>query len=269
MPEGPEVRIHAEQLHKILVGKYLIEIGYDERSRYRNNPLTNIEKLEYPYEFKRVFSKGKKIVFELSNEIYLISSLGLEGHWQYEHEKHSNLWLSFSDDEDEVYTIYFDDSRHFGTLEIVLSKKDLDKRLSDIGPDILSEEVGYELFSKRIRKGNNKQICQVLMDQSYVSGIGNYLKSEILYKSKIRPDRLVKNISDDEMKILHENSIKLINSAYGSKGMTSATYRDVYGNEGSFKCVVYGCKKDPLGNDIVTSTFNDKRTTHWVKSVQN
>lgn len=266
MPEVVEVKIQADQLHEILINKELLSITWDDRSKHRNTGIDGYEDFQkyLPSKFVKVTTKGKKLVFHLDSDIYIVSSLGLEGHWLTVKRKHSNLQLNLSDG----VSIYFDDTRHFGSVELFLFRELLDERLSEIGPDLLSEEVSFELFKSKITKSKTKQICQVLMDQKYVAGIGNYLKAEILYASKIRPDRIIKDLSENDLKLLYENSISIIKRAYESHGMTSKSYVDVYGNNGIFKCVVYMQKEDPLGNPVRTDVFKDKRTTHWVEAIQ-
>jgi len=119
--------------------------------------------------------------------------------------------------------------------------------------------------NKRIQ---NKQICDYLLDQKRISGIGNYLRSEILYRSRIRPDRSLKNLSDEELELLRIESIKTVRESYDSHGLTIRSYSDLYGNKGTFICQVYNRTEDPYGNPIRTDTFKDGRTIHWVPSLQ-
>jgi DNA-formamidopyrimidine glycosylase len=269
MPEGPEVRIIADCLEKVLVGKTLLNICFDERSRYARHPLPNLDELTFPYKFSRVFTKGKKIIMMLSKDIYLISSLGMEGKWTFEKGTHSNLWFELSDDE-ENNILYFNDSRHFGILEILTSENQLKERLSKIGPDLLNEEVSEDLWKKisRGKRIQKMQICKFLMEQKYFSGIGNYLRAEILYQAKIRPDRSLGELSDEELETIRVAALQLIRSSYESKGCTLHSYWDVYGNTGDFKVIVYEKSTDPFGNTVQRDTFSDGRTMHWVPAVQ-
>ena len=59
-------------------------------------------------------------------------------------------------------------------------------------------------------------------------------------------------------------------SSYQHQGATISTYKTVYGEEGRYSTLfkVYGKKLDPGGNKIVSETTPDKRTTHWVPSIQ-
>lgn len=266
MPEGPEVRIHSEQLHKLLKNKVIHSIHVDNRSKFaKARGLLHFHKIRerLPKKVLQVYPYGKKIIIELENNHYLISSLGMAGFWTFDKSNHTNLWIIY----DNQQILYFDDVRHFGLFEICLSTDELNQRLSDIGPDLLNTNVSYITFKNQLMKSPNKPLCELLMEQKYLSGIGNYLKSEILYQSKIRPDRSPQSLNNDEFKLLYTNSINLIHSAYKSQGM-NAYHQDLYGNKGSFKVLVYQQKYDPYGNKVEKMKCKDNRTTFWVPIIQ-
>ena len=179
----------------------------------------------------------------------MINTLGMSGYWSKTKEKHVSLELNCRL-EDKNFNLYFIDMRHFGTIKFIDLKTDLDNKLKKIGIDFLNDKtLNCKLFIKIIRKHNNKNITRVLMDQSIFSGIGNYIKSESLYKAKINPMLDVKDLSDIELEILY-NSIKFV--------ITSS-----YNNTLEFQ--VYRKKKDMFGNKVYYMTTPDKRTTYYVK----
>lgn len=280
MPEGPEVRQQALQLNDLLCGSELLAIRIRKCSRYYKDGLKDLLKisqnvsltyaeLSSPFIFEKVDSKGKKIIFEMSNNIWFVNSLCMTGHWSLVKSDYSGIVFECRNIIQGEFKVYFDDMRHFGSFEIVDCPKDLRERLSDIGPDLLQERLNIESFKSRLLKGSGtRQICQVLMDQSCVSGIGNYLKAEILYDARIRPDRIINSLSGEEWTRVYESSYTIIKRAFDSQGNTIKNYYDLTGKRGEFRCVIYDCRKDPLGNPIRTDIFKDKRTTHWVPDVQ-
>lgn len=292
MPEGPEVRRMADGLREYLVGKDLADIQYDTKSRYANSGMANLSQLRelMPLRIISVKSMGKKIIISLGNRgelierYYLVSSLGLEGHWTFKPRSNSNLWLITGKKDGRLFILdeqplYFDDSRHFGTLEIILTNGLLLTRLKDIGPDLLTNEITFQQWYNITRSGKQNdsrpkvsiqrmQICKFLMEQKYVSGIGNYLKSEILYHSRIRPDRTVGSLSENELERIRYYSLKIIRDSYNDGGHTLRTYTDLYGSVGNYSVVVYMKQTDPYGNAVRKDTFSDGRTTHWVDTLQ-
>ena len=104
----------------------------------------------------------------------------------------------------------------FGTITLFDSKVKLDKKLSTLGVYIVDKDTTFKVFKEQIEKDKNlnKEIGNVIVNQKVVSGIGNYLRSDILWMSKISPFRKVKDISDVELKKIYNNSRLLIWSSY-------------------------------------------------------
>lgn len=285
MPEAAEVRIIADVLGELCIGKFLIAIDHDSQSRYAKSPMRRLEQFRslLPRKILDVRTKGKKIIFDLGG-IYMISFLGMEGQWRVQPANHSNLTLSigeikyFKHSQTQEQTklcvieriLYYDDSRHFGALDLLFSDEELDKYLSRLGPDILQTIVTSEEWKKifSLKRIQNKQITAVLLDQSVVSSLGNWLRCQILYDSKINPGKLVSDLTMTELESLRVHSHRIVREAYAKKGASLRTYVDPYGRKGDYEPVIYGKKKDPHGNPVVGETFKDGRTTWWCPAVQ-
>jgi formamidopyrimidine-DNA glycosylase len=111
---------------------------------------------------------------------------------------------------------------------------------------------------------------EVLMNQSLIGGIGNYIKAEVLYIAGISPHRLVGTLSDNEFSALNKATLNVVRSSYARRGATISTYKDIDGDEGDFKFYfrVYGRSTCENGFPVVSETTKDKRTTHWVPQIQ-
>ena len=88
-------------------------------------------------------------------------------------------------------------------MKCITDYNELTNKLNKIGPDIMEQSTDLELFKNQIKKRNNldKSIGLVIMDQKIISGIGNYLRADILYLSKINPFRKVKKLNNYEIEI--------------------------------------------------------------------
>ena len=108
------------------------------------------------------------------------------------------------------------------------------------------------------------------MDQSVVSGVGNYVKAEALYLSKISPHRLVSSLTDIDLQNLNLATRSVLVNSFESGGATIQSYRSFYGEVGDAtqRFAVYGRKTDPEGREIIKEQTKDGRTTHWVPQVQ-
>ena len=271
MPEGPEVKVMANQIDSGFKGKVLQEIHIGSKSRYFKKPLSNLDEFRklLPRKLSRVYSRGKKIIFIFEGDVFMVTSLGMEGHFLLSPRQHSGFCLDF-DGEGEY--LYFDDSRHFGSHEFFFSQPSLDVRLSDLGLDLLNEEVTFEMWHETLerarKRGGNKQITKYLLDQDRVCGIGNYLRAEILYAARIAPSRTLNSLSLEDSRLLWSESVRILHESYRCGGHTLATYVDAYGNPGTFEVKVYRGFADPEGRLIKSEVFSDGRTTWWCPEVQ-
>lgn len=278
MPEGPEARTVSDKLKQVLVSKLITSFYKGERAK-----TLGFNNLICPVKVVDVRSYGKKILIELDSGHMIIISLGMEGRIRYVPGNHSHIRFDISESSTQgiitlltpVFSLYFDDSRYMGGIDIIpISGFDL--YFKNMGPDLLQaaidektwipQNIWLKIFTNK--KLQNWTICKALMDQSLVSGIGNYLKCEILYYSGIHPDRLLKDISLIEWETLRINSHKVIKLAYYYRGFTIKSFISPDGEWGTYPAAVYGKTHDPLGNPVITITTKDGRTSHIVPSLQ-
>jgi len=268
MPEGPEVKTITNDLNNMLKNSILERIEI-VGGRYKNG----IDKYDdfskkIPEErtIQKVNCKGKFIWFEFNSNWSLWCTLGMSGGFTLEYSKHCDLKFVTTKG-----NIWFRDQRHFGTIKFCNEPKNLEKKLISIGPDILSDlNFTLKQFLDIIKKYPDKTLPKILMDQSKISGIGNYLKSEILYYSKISPFRKIKNISNKELEIVFKYSKEISLKSYKSGGATIRNYSDINNVDGKFifEFKVYSKKVDDNMYNIIKSKTDDGRTTHWVPEIQ-
>jgi len=306
MPEGPEVRTITEALNSRLKGKTLVSFGWS-KGLSKNNCKRMIKYSDFskllPMKIDGVTCKGKQIFFIFSGKetkmdgsitnkkMYLNSTMGMSGVWLFKEKlhilsdkkkKHTNFWINTgissnvkkNDGSPWKLNIikdvaYFNDFRKHGNL-FIMDEAEFRGKINKLGNDVLTENITTELWKAKCDLRPDWQICKFLMDQRYFCGIGNYLKAEILYRSKVRPNRLISSLNETEMNDLRKNSMKVIRDSYRSRGVSVRDYVDPNGNKGSYTFVlqVYKKKTDPLGNPVVTGEFDDKRVTHWVAAIQ-
>ncbi len=264
MPEGPEVKTITDYLDLNYANEKLVAINILS-GRYKKKPLPGIQQINLPATINRVNCKGKFIYFVLSDDKYIFNTLGMTGTWTSERKTHSRVVFSF----ESGRKLYYTDVRNFGTLKIVLGTDVLSKKLKSLGPDLLNEEVDYKTFKESFLR-KKRTITENMMDQSLISGVGNYLKSEILYASKISPYRQISSLTDQELEKIYKNTKNIIKFSYSTGGATIKDYYSPDGTKGSFskRFAVYNQSSDPLGNKVIKETTADKRTTHWVPVIQ-
>ena len=284
MPEGPELRASADHLNKVLLGRRIINSFPMRSGRYASKPpggheefLKNFDVFGPP-TVSSINVRGKFMYWTLQfandEDVWsLWITYGMSGQWTFVNSKHGAYGIYFNESGDPAGThkiLYFSDPRHFGTLKFVRGRKALEKKLSTLGPDMLSDPPTAEIFAERILKKPSRTICEALMDQSTISGVGNYIKSEALYRAKILPTRQVTQMSPYEYVMLCKSVTDVCKEAYESRGSTISTYRNVDDapGTGQFAFRVYGRDVDPLGNAVNHGQTPDGRTSWWVENVQ-
>lgn len=248
-----------------------------------------------------VHKKGKFIYFPLaivskdgsklkkSNDICLGSSLGLTGHWvsvsdenlfssendtSFENS-HNHIVIRYSDKPkpkpEDIKKIYYNDISAQGKF-YAETMKWLKIKLNDLGPDVLSSGFTYDKFKEKmsIKRIQNKPIYMSLVDQSIISGIGNYLRADIMYiaqiECKINPLSNVKDLSEQQLKCLWKSIITVSNNSLRQHGTTSPAYVDIYLNPGKYEPIIYGKNIAPNGSKIRTLIDPKKRKFHHIQT---
>jgi DNA-formamidopyrimidine glycosylase len=272
MPEGPEVKRFVDQLNHILDNSILTKIKIISGRYAKHSKPDGWDAFEQllPLKIDKINCKGKFIYWTFQNtESNMWNTLGMTGSWGI-HPDHKRVEFSITDSNGISHSVYFSDIRNFGTLKFSNSKNELTKKLDSIGPDMLSDPPDFDLFKQLILNQGSKNLCKAIMDQSVISGVGNYVKAEALYLSKISPHRDCSSLSGLDISNLYKSIRSILAESYSSGGSTLKTYKDLYGNLGSYsgRFLVYGKKNDPAGNPVMTVETQDGRTTHWVPLVQ-
>lgn len=267
MPEGPEVRTYRDQLREFVIGKEINSIDILS-GRYLNKSPEGLLKFKslLPIKITNVDCKGKFLYFSTENpDVTIWSTLGMTGSWGSDPTKHSRVKFTLNDG-----LLFFTDIRNFGTIHFSFDKKELTKKIAELGADILDKEINADYFLSLARTRTHMNITEFLMSQKYLSGVGNYIKCEALYKAKISPNLTISKIDDERLKNLIVIIQSIARDSYKEAGSTFRTYKNFDGGVGgySFYFQVYGKEQDPLNNKVEVIETPDKRSTHWVPGVQ-
>lgn len=266
MPEGPEVKKVGVSLAKRLSNKRIesIEIVSGRYTKKSPSGLSEISQL-LPIRIIGCGVHGKFIYFICEDEWSIWNTLGMTGTWSPVENKYTRLKIKV----DDGY-VFYNDMRNFGTIKFVRGKFNLINKLKSLGPDMLSDPPNDEVFISRLKKKPNWSLAKVLMDQSVVSGVGNYIKADALWLAELSPKRLVKNCSPSELANLNKSIQSIMNVSYENGGATIKSYTNFEGEIGRYseRMLVYGQKEDPKGNKVIREQTEDGRTTHWVPSIQ-
>lgn len=270
MPEGPEVRTVADKLAAKLVG---LTIHSTWISAEVGISITGELQQLIGSKITMVASYGKKLLIYCDNKMSLVIGLGMTGRFLYQQSVHSQVALMCTSEINGQYNplwVFYEDSRRFGHVD-VCNEQDLSLVLSKLGPDLLaaalSTEITSEIWISRFPVTSTRKIFEVLKDQSTVSGIGNYLASEILYYSSIHPLRQVRSLTLTEWEKLRQVSHQIIKLSYYHGGFTLESFISPDGMMGTYPAAVYGRKVDPQGYHIEKLKIGNQNA-HFVAAIQ-
>jgi len=273
MPEGVEVRISAELIKPLVIGKQVSISLPHGAGRYKSSPPEGYVAFEKSVitEYVKVVdvqTKGKFMYWSFDNGWYMFCTFGMTGQWSPIMAKHPCFVFTFEDNTQA----FFNDPRHFGTIKFINNRDELLLKLNELGWDPLNQELTpvWQNFVINTLARTTKPIGQVLMDQGVFAGVGNYIRAEALYLAKMSPWCNSNKLKKDEIAILCQALVDVMKDSYNHQGATILTYKDAYGAEGKYSSCfkVYGQKTDPLGNPIIKEETPDKRTIHWCPAVQ-
>lgn len=271
MPELPEVARTTYSLNQRIQGRDLNEVIVHSGRYSKHGDPQGLDRFreDLPAKLEHVKFQGKLILFEFTGKSgktwWAWNTLGMSGGWRSEHTKHGHVEFKT-----ETESVYFTDARNFGTLKFTDDKAETEKKKNSIGPNHLTDTITDDLFKKRLMKLPNSTLAEVLMNQSLIGGIGNYIKAEVLYRAKLSPHRIVSSLSDAEFAELNKATQEVIVSSYTSRGATIKTYKGMDGESGDyvFSFHVYGRSICENGFTVVKEITKDSRMTHWVPQIQ-
>ena len=217
VPEGPEIRQEADRIARALRGKVAEEVWFAFPR------LAGHAEMLQGREVLAVESRAKALLTRFDGGWNVYSHNQLYGRWfvtargrtpkttrqlrfAVHTEKHSALLYSASD------------------IEVLADEELADHPfLSKLGPDVLSARVRPAAVRKRLRdkRFSGRSLGALLLDQGFVSGLGNYLRSEILFVSNLDADQRPKDLGDDQVAALADAVVSITRRAYKLKGITN------------------------------------------------
>ncbi|MEW6104033.1 MAG: DNA-formamidopyrimidine glycosylase [bacterium] len=229
MPELPEIEtLKNEIISYGLIGKRIIEININDL-RTINMPANKFKKSILGESIEGVERRGKNLILNLSNKGFIAIHLKLFGQMRVS-DKPILSQLSFCFDNGKSLCL---SQLAFGAGASLF----LDTSLEDVfnlGKDAL--KISISEFKEILKKGKVKPI---LMEQKKIAGIGNTYADEILFLSKINPERDASSLKEDEIRVLYKAMGDILNEAIKNGGVTLDDFIHLDGRRGNFRCRVH------------------------------
>ena len=287
MPELPEVEVVKRSLEKNILNLNIEKVKIND-SKLRYN--VNKEKI-YDLRGKKIekiYRRSKFLIFKLTGKNFMLVHLGMTGKFFFINKKDKKFKTSFYyklDSEKDMkhdriifflennQKLIYNDVRKFGFIKIY-KKDNLDKskHLKNLGPEPLNKDWNSTYFKNYIL-GRKRTVKDILMDQKFVSGIGNIYANEILFLSSVKPSRKVNKINDYEIEKIIKNTKKILKSSIKLGGSSIKNFSN-NGKKGDFQqhFSVYGKKGKICSNTdcnfLINKSKISNRATFFCKYCQ-
>ena len=286
MPELPEVEIVKQSLDRKIKLKKIKKVIIKNRNLRFKIPL-NFEEFLKNKLIKKISRFSKYIILHLSGGLFCIIHLGMSGtiHLVKKYKKNKFTNLSFYQSpilpnkhnhveiQFENFTIIYNDPRRFGFFELVKKKEEFSRRFNHFGPEPFSKSFNLN-YIENYFKYKKKDIKSFLLDQKFVSGIGNIYANEILFLCKVNPQKKVQKLTKIECKKIIYFSRLVLKKAIKYGGSSIRNFKNISGSDGSFQkefkvyqrehlnCLNYNC----LGK--IKKKMISKRSTFFCNKCQ-
>ncbi len=247
MPELPEVEIVRQSLDKNVCLKKVKKVIVRNRNLRIKIP-NNFEKNLENKLIHKISRFSKYIIINLPKNIFCLIHLGMSGtihlindkkkndktnlsfyHSPFLPNKHNHVEIVFDN-----FRVIYNDPRRFGFFQIIKTIDNLKKRFNHLGPEPFDGKFNLDYFLE-YTKNKNKNIKNLLIDQKFVSGIGNIYASEILFLSKVNPNKRINLLSIKECNEIIKNSKKVLLHAIEKGGSSIKNFKNTDGTQGSFQ----------------------------------
>jgi len=282
MPELPEVETIRRELARVITGKKIVKASVNLPKAVRGSAGFFRKKITGA-KIKSVGRRAKLAVFTLSNGYSFVVHLKMTGQLIYQRRQvlrvgghpikggTQGLPNKFTQAVFELAdggALYFNDVRKFGYLQLMLTVE-LENffQKNKYGPEPLSDSFTFFVFKKLLATKTTTRIKQLLMDQTFIAGVGNIYATEICFYARLSPTRQARSLKSHEVRKLYVGLKSILKSAVHKKGTSMSNYVDAYGQPGDYvpSLKVYGREGEPClrcGTIIKNLTLGGRGTTY-------
>ena len=221
MPEGPEIRRAADRVAAAIEGRVADDVffAFDELKEFEGELLGR--------RVDEVTTRGKAMLTRFWGGLSVYTHNQLYGRWYVMRNGRlpkTGRQLRFAVGAGDRRALLYSAS------EIEVLDAEAERKhpfLSRLGPDVLSEAPSADDIAARLNEPRfrGRQLGALLLDQSFVAGLGNYLRAEILFESGVHPRRRGRDCGDNERLRLGDRVIALTKRTYRTRGVTLAPSR--------------------------------------------
>ncbi|MEW5985877.1 MAG: bifunctional DNA-formamidopyrimidine glycosylase/DNA-(apurinic or apyrimidinic site) lyase [Chloroflexota bacterium] len=287
MPELPEVETTVRALREPLVGRVITGVRNDWPRHIATPTLEELQARIGGRRIEAIDRRGKYLVFRLDADETLLIHLKMTGHLSVvpsgtPPDKHTHTIFELAGGKWQVAggeiqnpkskiqngELHFNDPRKFGRVYLV---RDPAEVVGDLGPEPLEPEFTPAVLAERLR-GHKKALKTLLLDQTFLAGVGNIYADEALFEARLHPLRPANSLSAAEIEALHAAIQYVLELGITREGASIDRYRKPDGEKGDMQNAVsvfrrtgYPCFR--CGTPILRMVVGG-RSTHFCPECQ-
>ena len=278
MPELPEIETIRRGLERETVGRRVKSVEVPiAKAVHRNGSRKAFQARLEGMKLKGVDRRGSLLVFTLDSGELLVVDIGTSGQLlrttpKDEVSKDTQVVITFT----QGGQLRIADPEGVAEAFVVTPDALLDEvpELANLGLDPVASPVSWTAFAQSLVNHRNEKLKPLLLDQSFVVGLGGLYADEILHDAGLRPDREVSTVSTMEIRRLYRSLVEILHEATKHHGtsMPEHPFTDLQGKEGDFQkeLQVWGRDGEPCRRcrQTVTKQRGGGRITYWCPSCQ-
>ena len=193
------------------------------------------------HRIERAGRRGKFLVLDLDDGAALTVHLRMTGRFRLpkdgeERSSHLRAALVLDRGDHSASSVrselWFEDQRKFGRLYFTRNAEELAAVLAKLGPEPLEAAFTRDALAALLAR-RRAQLKPLLLNQSFVAGLGNIYVDEALFRAKLHPLRRSDTLSEGETTALHEAIVHALRQGIANRGTTLSDYRDAGGLRGT------------------------------------
>ncbi len=262
MPELPEVETIARKLKPDLIGKTILSA---DLRWARTLALPSPKKFKQQIQGQKILDVGRRakyLIIQLS-DFNLLIHLRMTGDLSIRDstiraEPHDRLILKLSDGN----SLVFNDTRKFGRAWLTAKPEEV---LGKLGPEPLNEEFTVQWLHAALHN-KRRQLKPLLLDQTFIAGLGNIYTDEALHNAKLHPLTLSDSVTAKQAEKLHAAIHRVLNEGIRRNGASF----DRFYRGGEFEFQVYGRadQECPVCGTKIKRILVGQRSTHYCPKCQ-
>lgn len=217
MPEGPEIRKAADKLEKAIAHQPTTKVffAFEHLQPYQEQ-LTG-------QAVTQISTYGKALVTHFEGGLCVYSHNQLYGKWMVRNAYNypsTNRQLRFAIHTERKSALLYSAS----DIEVLPAVAVLDHPfIQRLGPDILDATVTPEEILEWVQSKvfYRRRFTTLLLDQSFLCGVGNYLRSEILFVSRLHPTHRPTDYDRDQLARFADAALAVPQQSYRHGGITN------------------------------------------------